>query len=89
MSLNHDHGGSIYKAEIKGSRSIEVKWRKAGNVLFEQIVSYILVLKKALNLVRRHKSTESVMKLLTWKRIGKKLSFKCPLSNQFRIIYVY
>lgn len=88
-SLSHDHGGSNYKAEIKGSRSIEVKWRRAGNMLFEQIVSYVLVLKKALNLVRRHKSTESVMKLLTSEGNWQETFLQVSSSNQFRIMSVY
>lgn len=58
-------------------------------MLFEQIVSYILVLKKALNLVRRHKSTESVMKLLTSEGNWQETFLQVSSSNQFRIMSVY
>lgn len=50
LSLRYYHHDHNHKEELEDSRSIEGKGRKVVNVLFKQLVLYMLVAKKASDL---------------------------------------
>lgn len=53
-----------YKEELEGSRSVEAKGRKVMNVLFEQVVLYMPVAKKASYLVsvtQKHSNSDEIV----------------------------